>query len=51
VFGLYTPDGFGKSKLAARTERLLGVDATARSWRALRKVLENSAGRLTTRPE
>jgi uncharacterized protein (DUF1697 family) len=35
VLYLYTPDGFGKSKLAERTERLLGVDATARNWRTV----------------
>ena len=34
-FYLYTPDGFGKSKLATRAERLLGVDATARNWRTV----------------
>lgn len=33
VFYLHTPDGFPASKLAARAERLLGVDATARNWR------------------
>jgi uncharacterized protein (DUF1697 family) len=32
VFYLFTPDGFGKSKLAAASERLLGVEATARNW-------------------
>jgi uncharacterized protein (DUF1697 family) len=40
VFYLYTPDGFGKSKLAERAERHLGVDATARKWRTVGKVLE-----------
>jgi uncharacterized protein (DUF1697 family) len=35
VFYLYTPDGFGVSKLAARAEKLLGVDATARNWRTV----------------
>ena len=40
VFYLYTPDGFGVSKLAARAERHLGVDATARNWRTVGKVLE-----------
>lgn len=40
VFYLYTPDGVGRSKLAERAERLLGVDATARNWRTVGKVLE-----------
>jgi uncharacterized protein (DUF1697 family) len=40
VFYLYTPDGFGVSKLAERAERHLGVDATARNWRTVGKVLE-----------
>ena len=39
VFYLHTPDGFGKSKLAARVEKLLGVDATARNWRTVNAVL------------
>jgi uncharacterized protein (DUF1697 family) len=40
VFYLHTPDGFGKSKLAERVERSLGVDATARNWRTVSTVLE-----------
>ena len=40
IFYLYTPDGFGKSKLALRAEKLLGVNATARNWRTVNKVLE-----------
>jgi uncharacterized protein (DUF1697 family) len=39
VFYLHTPDGFGVSKLAARAERLLGVDATARNWRTVQTLL------------
>jgi uncharacterized protein (DUF1697 family) len=39
VFYLLTPDGFGRSKLAARTERLLGVEATARNWRTVATLL------------
>ena len=35
VFYLYTPDGFGRSKLAERVERTLGVAATARNWRSV----------------
>jgi uncharacterized protein (DUF1697 family) len=40
IFYLYTPDGFGTSKLAARAERLLGVEATARNWRTVTTLLE-----------
>jgi len=40
AFYLHTPDGFGTSKLAARAEKLLGVDATARNWRTVRKLWE-----------
>ena len=40
VLYLHTPDGFGASKLAARTERLLGVEATARNWRTVTTLLK-----------
>jgi uncharacterized protein (DUF1697 family) len=43
VFYLHAPDGFGKSKLAERVERLLGVEATARNWRTVREVLALAA--------
>jgi uncharacterized protein (DUF1697 family) len=42
VFYLHTPDGFGQSKLAERVERLLGVEATARNWNTVTKLLELS---------
>jgi uncharacterized protein (DUF1697 family) len=45
VLYFHTPDGFGKSKLATRVERLLGVDATARNWRTVCKVRELAAVR------
>jgi uncharacterized protein (DUF1697 family) len=35
VFYLFAPDGIGRSKLAAKAERLLGVAATARNWRTV----------------
>jgi uncharacterized protein (DUF1697 family) len=41
---LLTPDGLGTSKLAARAERLLGVDATARNWRTVTTLLEMAKG-------
>jgi uncharacterized protein (DUF1697 family) len=44
VFYFYTPQGFGTSKLAAKAERLLGVDATARNWRTVGKLLELAKG-------
>lgn len=40
VFYLYTPDGFGPSKLAARIEKSLGVAATARNWNTVCKLAE-----------
>lgn len=43
VFYLYTPDGFGTSRLAGRAERLLGVEATARNWRTVTTLLEMAA--------
>ena len=39
TFYLHAPEGLGRSRLAARAERLLGVPATARNWRTVRKVL------------
>ena len=45
IFYLHTPDSFGTSKLAARAERLLGVDATARNWRTVTTLLEMASGR------
>ncbi len=40
LFYLHAPDGIGRSRLAAKAEKLLGVDATARNWRTVRKLLE-----------
>jgi uncharacterized protein (DUF1697 family) len=40
ILYLHTPDGFGKSKLAGRVERWLGVAATARNWRTVSTLLE-----------
>lgn len=44
VFYFYTPQGFGISKLAVKVERLLGVEATARNWRTVGKLLELAKG-------
>jgi len=40
AFYLHAPDGIGRSKLAARVEKLLGVPATGRNWRTATKVFE-----------
>lgn len=40
VFYLYTPKGFGTSKLAERAERKLGVPATGRNFNTVRKLIE-----------
>jgi len=38
VFYLHAPDGVGRSKLAANSERLLGVSMTDRNWRTISKI-------------
>jgi uncharacterized protein (DUF1697 family) len=40
VFYFYAPEGIGKSKLAERAERLLGVAATARNWRTVTTLVD-----------
>lgn len=40
IFYLHAPLGIGRSKLAARAETLLGVDATSRNWRTVSRLLE-----------
>jgi len=40
IFYLHAPEGIGRSKLAARVERALGVPATARNWRSAQKTLD-----------
>ena len=37
---LHAPDGIGRSKLAARLEKALGVAGTGRNWRSVCKILE-----------
>lgn len=39
VFYLLAPDGIGKSKLAEKVERALGVSATARNWSTVSKLV------------
>lgn len=38
IFYLNAPDGIGRSKLAANTEKLLGVPMTDRNWRTVCKI-------------
>jgi uncharacterized protein (DUF1697 family) len=40
VFYLWSPGGIGRSKLAAKAERALGVEATARNWRTVEHLAE-----------
>lgn len=44
VFYLHAPAGIGRSKLAERVERALGVPVTARNWRTVTKILEMARG-------
>ena len=39
IFYLYAPEGIGRSKLAASSERLLGVPLTDRNWGTVRKIM------------
>ncbi len=39
VFYMHAPDGIGRSKLAAKVEKLLGVAATGRNYRTVAKIL------------
>jgi uncharacterized protein (DUF1697 family) len=45
VFYLHAPEGIGRSKLAARIGRCLGVGLTARNWRTVRKLWEMASAR------
>ena len=38
VFYLHAPEGVGRSKLAAKAEKLLGVPMTDRNWRTVRAI-------------
>lgn len=39
LFYLYAPEGIGRSKLAVNVEKALAVNATARNWRSVNKIL------------
>lgn len=38
AFYLYAPDGIGRSKLAMKIEKVLGVEMTARNWNTVSKI-------------
>jgi uncharacterized protein (DUF1697 family) len=40
IFYLYAPEGVGRSKLAARSEKLLGAPMTDRNWNTVCKLKE-----------
>jgi len=40
IFYLHAPDGIGRSKLAGKTEKLLGVSMTGRNWRTVQRILQ-----------
>lgn len=44
VFYLHAPDGVGRSRLAAASERLLGVPMTDRNWNTVCKLREMASG-------
>ncbi len=43
VFYLHAPEGIGRSKLAAKAERLFGVPTTGRNWRTVQRLLALAA--------
>jgi uncharacterized protein (DUF1697 family) len=44
VFYLHTPDGVGRSRVATKVEKMLGVAATARNWRTVAKLQQMVRG-------
>jgi uncharacterized protein (DUF1697 family) len=40
IFYLHAPDGIGQSRVAARVEQALGVQATSRNWQTVTRTLE-----------
>jgi len=45
AFYLYAPDGIGRSGLANKIDRYLGVPTTGRNWRTITRLLELIQGR------
>ena len=43
VFYLHAPEGIGRSKLAVKVEKVLGVPTTARNWNSVSKILALAA--------
>jgi uncharacterized protein (DUF1697 family) len=43
IFYLHAPSGIGRSRLAARVERALGLSATARNWRTVTEIAAMTA--------
>ena len=43
AFYLHAPDGIGRSKLAAKVDKCLGVPTTGRNWRTASKLAELAA--------
>ena len=43
AFYLHAPDGIGRSKLAAKVEKCLGVQTSGRNWRTASKIAELAA--------
>jgi uncharacterized protein (DUF1697 family) len=48
VFYLHAPEGVGKSRLAASSERLIGVPMTDRNWRTVCKIRELAEALIAT---
>lgn len=44
VFYLHAPEGIGRSKLAEKTEKLIGVSMTGRNWRTVQKIMKMVEG-------
>jgi uncharacterized protein (DUF1697 family) len=44
IFYLYAPLGVGRSKLAARVEKSLGVPVTGRNWNTVRELISLARG-------
>ena len=40
AFYLHAPDGIGRSKLAQKVDKCLGVETTARNWRTVTRLAE-----------
>lgn len=50
VFYLHAPDGIGRSKLAAKSEKLIGVAMTDRNWNTVGKIMSLLDSRIIRTP-